>query len=80
MTEQLSAGLELEHLEALLDSIRDATRARLSSESSIRGLAPAALVVGAGAGDVTYGIDLESEEVVTSWFEERARRRTLPLH
>ncbi len=79
MTEQRSAGLELEHLEALLDSIRAATRARLSSESSIRGLAPAALVVGAGAGDVTYGIDLESEEVVTSWFEERARAGALSL-
>ena len=79
LEEHLTQGLSLQHLEALMDSIRVATRARLASEESIRGLAPAAEVVGAGAGDVTYGIDLESEEVVTQWFEERARAGPLSL-
>jgi len=79
LQEHLTQSLPVQRLEALLDSIRIATRARLAAEESIRGLSPAAEVVGTGAGDVTYGIDLESEEVVTSWFLECAREGPLSL-
>ena len=68
-----------QQLEALADSIRIATRERLAAEESIKGLSPAAKVVGLGAGDVTYGIDLESEEVLSRWFEELAREEPLSL-
>ena len=68
-----------QQLEALADSIRIATRERLATEESIKGLSPAAKVVGLGAGDVTYGIDLESEEVLSRWFEELAREEPLSL-
>jgi fructose-1,6-bisphosphatase/inositol monophosphatase family enzyme len=79
LQEQLTNSLPVQRLEALLDSIRIATRARLAAEESIQGLSPAAEVVGDGAGDVTYGIDLESEEVVTRWFEECACEGPLSL-
>ena len=79
LQEHLTQSLPVQRLEALLDSIRIATRARLAAEESIRGLSPAAEVVGDGAGDVTYGIDLESEEVVTRWLEECAREGPLSL-
>ena len=69
----------MQRLEALLDAVRIATRARLASEESVRGLAPSAEVVGVGAGDVTYGIDLESERVVTEWLEESAREGPISL-
>jgi hypothetical protein len=68
-----------QQLEALADSIRMATRERLAAEESIRGLSPAAKVVGVGIGDVTYGIDLESEIVVSRWFEDLAREEPISL-
>ncbi len=79
LKEHLTQSLPVQRLESLLDSIRIATRARLAAEESIRGLSPAAEVVGRGAGDVTYGIDLESEEVVARWLEECAREGPLSL-
>ena len=68
-----------QQLEALADAIRIATRERLAAEESVRGLAPAAQVVSVGVGDVTYGIDLESEEVVSRWFEDCARESALSI-
>jgi len=77
--DQQEQSLPTQRLGALIDAIRIATRARLASEESFRGLSPAAEVVGAGAGDVTYGIDLESERVVTRWLEECAREGPLSV-
>jgi len=77
--ERLAQSLPTQRLEALLDAIRIATRDRLASEESISGLSPSAQVAGAGAGDVTYGIDEESERVVSLWLEECAREGPLSL-
>ena len=79
MSEHLAPCLPTQRLEALLDAVRITTRRRLEAEESIHGLSPAAQVVGAGAGDVTYGIDLESERVVSHWLEECAREGPLSL-
>ena len=79
MPERLAQSLPTRRLEALLDGIRVATRVRMTSEASVRGLSPAAQVAGVGAGDVTYGIDEESERVVSLWLEECAREGPLSL-
>ena len=72
-------SLPTQRYEALLDAVRLATRERLAAEESVRGLSPAARVAGVGAGDVTYGIDLESEHVVTSWLEKCAQESPLSV-
>ena len=79
VSEHLTQHLPTQRLEALLDAVRIATRERLAAEESVRGLSSAAQVAGVGAGDVTYGIDLESERVVSLWLEEYAREGPLSL-
>ena len=56
-----------EPLRTLCDRVRDATRAALAT-----GNQALARPAGMGAGDVTFGLDVPSEETVEAWFHEVA--------
>jgi len=63
----------------LSDRIRSAARRALLEAVRAGSLDPLARVAGKGAGDVTYGIDVPTEEAVTEWLEEQARAGPLSL-
>ena len=69
----------LPRLRELCASIRAATRACLARALGDGAPERVARPVGQGAGDVTYGLDLPSEELCTRWLEETARERPLSL-
>jgi hypothetical protein len=62
----------------LSDGIRDATSEALAS--ALRAAGPRVeRPAGQGAGDVTYGLDLPSEELAAAWLEREAARTPLSL-
>ncbi len=62
-------------LRALCDRIRETTRGALLERAPEELARPA----GEGAGDVTYGLDLPSEELLTAWLRETAAAGPLSL-
>ena len=69
----------LPRLRALADDIREATRRALSEALAAGAQERVARPVSQGAGDVTYGLDLPSEELARAWHEREARRGPLSL-
>ena len=63
------------HLEDLCDGIRSA----VSEVVAGAGSAELSRVVGQGAGDVSFGIDLPAERAAAAWLETRARAGALSL-
>ena len=68
-----------ERLSALCDAIRDETRALLIDAQRRGREADLARAHGAGAGDVTFGLDVPSEERITRWHAEQARSGPLSV-
>jgi fructose-1,6-bisphosphatase/inositol monophosphatase family enzyme len=66
-------------LKALCDEIRAAARDELERAASANDLASIARVVHEGAGDVTYALDVCTEDVVSAWLRETARHTSLSL-
>ena len=62
-------------LRALCDGIGEATRSALAREDVDASSRP----VGEGVGDVTYGLDLPSEEWIRGWSREVARGTPLSI-
>jgi fructose-1,6-bisphosphatase/inositol monophosphatase family enzyme len=69
----------LPRLVDLSDRIRVAARKALLDAVEQGSLAPLARVAGEGAGDVTYGIDVPTEEVLTEWLLEQSRAEPLSI-
>jgi fructose-1,6-bisphosphatase/inositol monophosphatase family enzyme len=69
----------LPRLVDLSDRIRVAARRALLDAVGKGDLAPLARVAGEGAGDVTYGIDVPTEEVLTEWLLEESRSGPLSI-
>ena len=69
----------LPRLVDLSDRIRVAARKALLGAVEQGSLAPLARVAGEGAGDVTYGIDVPAEEVLTEWLLEHSRAEPLSI-
>jgi len=63
----------------LYELIRVATRRALLDATEGGSLDELARSAGEGAGDVTYGLDLPAEEVLSRWLEEEARSAPLSL-
>jgi fructose-1,6-bisphosphatase/inositol monophosphatase family enzyme len=80
----VSARFESSHwvhgpLHDLATRIRKATHATLLDSVARGSLEELSHAHGAGAGDVTYGIDVPAEQVLQRWFEEIARREPISL-
>lgn len=71
--------LWLERLVDLSDRVRGAARGALIQAIAKGSLDELSRPAGAGAGDVTYGIDVPAEDAVSDWFEEVARSSPLSL-
>jgi hypothetical protein len=68
-----------DELRALADAIRGTVRAAVRAGVERGSLDELATPRGQGAGDVTFGIDVPSEEALDRWFTERAREGPLSL-
>jgi len=68
-----------ERLRGLCDEIRACARAAMRSAMDRGALHEVDRPVAEGAGDVSFGLDLPTEAVVTRWLEQRARRSPLSL-
>jgi fructose-1,6-bisphosphatase/inositol monophosphatase family enzyme len=68
-----------EPLLLLCAEIRAATRAALCAADAVGGSSALARPHSQGAGDVTFGLDLPSEERIAAWLEARAREGPLSL-
>jgi len=66
-------------LARLCDALRDATRAALGAALEADALERVARPLSQGAGDLTYGLDVPSEELLTAWLDEQARRAPLSV-
>jgi len=73
----------IEHWRPLLwelcDRLREGARAAMARALMRGDLGELSRPVGAGAGDVTFGLDEITEELVDTWLEEVARRQPLSL-
>jgi hypothetical protein len=68
-----------DRLRALADEIRGTVRAAVRAGLERGSLDELAMPQGQGAGDVTFGIDVPSEEALDRWFVARAREGALSL-
>jgi len=74
-----SARAWLAPLRDLSNRIRDAARGEMRGALEVGDLARVAQPVGRGAGDVTFRLDEVTEEIVTAWLAEVARRGPISL-
>ena len=74
-----AGGRWCERLLALADVVRDAARGALRAAIERGSLDSIARPVAQGAGDVTYGIDVPTEEALAEWLERVAREQPLSL-
>ncbi|MFT5052316.1 MAG: fructose-1,6-bisphosphatase/inositol monophosphatase family enzyme [Chlamydiales bacterium] len=67
------------HLEDLAERIRHAARSAMASAHASGQLEHVDRPIGQGAGDVTFGLDEPTEQVLSAWLEERAREAPISL-
>jgi len=67
------------HLQDLANRIRTAARATMGAAHASGDLPSVARPVSQGAGDVTFGLDQPTEQILSNWLEERARTGPLSL-